>query len=268
MAQPCVRFGGKTFHKRRRQPRLPNPGLAGNEHHLAFTGLGLGPAAKQQFRFFFPANEDSQAGRVQRLETALDRAAPQRHPGLYWLGNALEVPGSKVLKLEQIAEKPSRAVSDDDHIRAGDLLQACREVRCLANNPALLRVPLSDQVPDHNKPGRNADAGLQRGQLEAAHHLDQLEPCPDRPFGIVLVREGIAEVHEHSVAHVFGYKPVEAAHRLGDGFLIGRDDLTQVFRVHPGGERRRPDQIRKHHRNVAALGTLLRLWFSNYGPRR
>ena len=31
----------------------------------------------------------------------------------------------------------------------------------------------------------------------------------------------------------------EAAHRLGDAFLIGRNNLPQVLRVHAGGERRR-----------------------------
>ena len=52
--------------------------------------------------------------------------------------------------------------ADDDHVRLGDPLQARREVRRLADDAALLRLPRSDQVADHDQPGRNADAGLQR----------------------------------------------------------------------------------------------------------
>ena len=40
-------------------------------------------------------------------------------------------------------------------------LQARREVRRLADDAALLRVPRSDQVADHDQPGRDADTGLQ-----------------------------------------------------------------------------------------------------------
>ena len=35
--------------------------------------------------------------------------------------------------------------------------------------------------------------------------------------------------------------------------LIGGNDLAQVLRVHAGGERRRTDQVREHHRDLAAL---------------
>ena len=70
--------------------------------------------------------------------------------------------GSEVLQLEQIAEKLSRALGDDDRVRLGDPLQARREVRRLADDAALLRLTRSDQVADDDQPGRNADAGLQR----------------------------------------------------------------------------------------------------------
>ena len=70
--------------------------------------------------------------------------------------------GPEVLKLEQIAEKLSRALGDDNHVRLGDALQARREVRRLADDAALLRLARSDQVADHDQPGGNADTGLQR----------------------------------------------------------------------------------------------------------
>ncbi len=161
IAQARVRLAGEAFQKRGREPRFADAGLAGEQHHLAFAGLCLGPAPQQQFEFFFPSDEGGQAGRVHRLEAAFHRTRPQRRPGPRRPGDALEVLWPEVLKLEEIAEKLSRAVGDDDHVRLGDALQACREVRRLADDAALLRVPRSDQVADDNQPGRNADTGLQ-----------------------------------------------------------------------------------------------------------
>ena len=150
------------FQQCRRKPRFADPGLAGEQHHLTFAGLCSRPAAQKQFEFFFPPDERGQAARVQRLEAAFNRAWPQRRPGPHRPGDALEVLGPEVLQLEQIAEQFSRALGDDDGVRLGNALQACREVRRLADDAALLRLTRSDQIADHDQPGGNADAGLQR----------------------------------------------------------------------------------------------------------
>ena len=76
----------------------------------------------------------------------------QRRPGPHRPGDALEVFWSEVLKLEQIAEKLSRAFCDDDHVRLGNALQARGEVRRLADDAALLRLTRSDQVADYDQP--------------------------------------------------------------------------------------------------------------------
>jgi hypothetical protein len=103
--------------------RFADAGLSGEQHDLAFTIFRSGPAPQQQFGFFFPSDEGGQAGRVQRLEAAFNRNRPQRRPGPCRPGDALEVPVPEVLKLEEIAEKFSRALGDDDPIRLGDPLQ-------------------------------------------------------------------------------------------------------------------------------------------------
>ena len=97
--------------------------------------------------------------------------------------------------------------------------------------------------------------------LSAVTARDQLQPRPHRPLGVVLMRLRIAEIDQHAVAHVFRHEAAEAAHGLGDAFLIGRNDLAQVLGVHAGGERRRTDQVREHHRDLAALGGVVRLRF-------
>jgi hypothetical protein len=45
-------------------------------------------------------------------------------------------------QFEEIADKSRRAVADDDDIRLGNPLQSRREIRYLANDAALLRLPL------------------------------------------------------------------------------------------------------------------------------
>ena len=90
---------------------------------MAFATLCLRPAPKQEFDFFFPTDKLGQSARVQRLEAAFNRNRPQRRPVPCRLGDALEAPVPEVLKLEEIAEKFSRALGDDDPIRLGDCLQ-------------------------------------------------------------------------------------------------------------------------------------------------
>ena len=162
IAQARVRLGGEAFQQRGREPRFADTGLAGKEHHLAFAGLCSRPAPQQQFEFFFSPDEGGQAARVQGLEAAFRRTRPQRRPGPHRPGDALEVLGPEVLQLEQIAEKFSRGLGNDHHVRLGDPLQARREVRRLADDAALLRLARSDQVADDDQPGRDADTGLQR----------------------------------------------------------------------------------------------------------
>ena len=67
---------------------------------------------------------------------------------------------------------------------------------------------------------------------------------------------GIAEIDEHPVAHVLGYEAAEALHGLSDAPLIGRNDLTQIFRVHARGQRGRADEVGEHHSDLAALGAV------------
>ena len=43
---------------------------------------------------------------------------------------------------------------------------------------------------------------------------------------------GVAEIHQHPVAHVLGYEAVEVLHGVSDAFLVGADDLAEVFGVH------------------------------------
>src|SRR4051794_15811390 len=111
---------------------LPMP-ASPDRHHLAFATLRSWPASQQQFVFFFPANEGSQATRVQGLKAAFNGTCAQRGPDLHGFGDALELSCPEVLQLKEIAEKPSCALGDNDHIRLCESLQTRRELRRLAD---------------------------------------------------------------------------------------------------------------------------------------
>ena len=93
--------------------------------------------------------------------------------------------------------------------------------------------------------------------FSSADRLDQLQPRPHRPLRVILVRLRITEVDQHTVAHVLRDEPAEALHGLGDALLVGGNDLAQVLGVHARRECRRTDEVREHHRDLAALGSVL-----------
>ena len=100
-------------------------------------------------------------------------------------------------------------------------MQACGQVRRLANNTALLRFAGPDKVPDDHQAGGNANPhlyGLRR--RERSNRLDQREASPNGTLSVILMRCRIAEINQHAVAHVFCDEAPEAAHGIGDAPVI------------------------------------------------
>ena len=122
--------------------------------------------------------------------------------------------------------------------------------------PSLLAMILFEKFGQHQPLNRQAERYAREGvPLSLSTLADQvgagcavLEP--------ILRRMTHLTARQHAVAHVFGDEAAEAAHGLGDAFLIRRNDLAQVLRVHARRECRRPDQVREHHRDLAALGSV------------
>ena len=160
-------------------------------------------------------------------------------------------------KLEQIAEELSRTFRNDHSVRLCNALQARRKVGRLADDATLLRFARSDQITDDDEASGNPDSDLKCG-FRSGHDLvdraDQLQPGPNRPFRVVLMRLRIAEIDEHAVAHVFGDEPVVAANHLGDPAMIGADHFAQVLGIEPRREGGRADQVTEHDGELSALG--------------
>ena len=160
-----------------------------------------------------------------------------------------------------IAEHRARGRADDDLVRLRQCLQTRRQVRRLADDRGLRCRSFADLVADDHRsggdadphreldPGRPGDCGIQ-----LRHRIDDVETRPHRTLGLVLMGARVAEIDQDAVAHVLRDKAVVTPDRRAAAALKRRDDIAQIFGVHPGGERRRSHQVAKHHGQLAALG--------------
>ena len=64
------------------------------------------------------------------------------------------------------------------------------------------------------------------GEAAGVDRVDDGKSSTHRPFGVIFVCLGIAEVNQHTIAHVFGDKAGEAGDGVGDDSIIGADDLA------------------------------------------
>ena len=87
---------------------------------------------------------------MQRLEAACNQTRLECHPDVHRARDALKLLCPKILQLEQIPEKLSRALGNDDRVRLSKSLQARRQIWRLTNNAALLRTSRIDHIADNN----------------------------------------------------------------------------------------------------------------------
>ena len=85
------------------------------------------------------------------------------------IGKAGEPLASEILDREQGANLPACRIGDDEAVRLRQRLKPGGKVGRLADDPALLRRTLTDQLADHNQTRGNTDTD---GQA-----FRQLEPC-------------------------------------------------------------------------------------------
>jgi hypothetical protein len=64
----------------------------------------------------------------------------------------------------------------------------------------------------------------------------------------------IAKIPQDPVPHILSDGSTKLAYGFFGAARIGRKDVSQILRVHAGGERRRPDQISEHHCDLTAFG--------------
>ena len=121
----------------RGEARLADAGLTSQDDHAAFASFCLAPSPRQQIDFLSTADQWRRAG-PQCLEPAQHAAFADHAPGVLWLGEAGERFRPQIDEVEQVTHLPPGAVGDDDRVGLGETLDAGGEVRCFADDAALL----------------------------------------------------------------------------------------------------------------------------------
>ena len=163
--------------------------------------------------------------------------------------------GAEIAVLEEIAEQPARARSDDHGVWLSQGLQPSGKVRRFTDDRLLLRRTLANQVADDHQSGSDPDPRLEFDgfDIEATDSVDGAQTRPDCPLGIVLMRARVAKIDQDAVAHVPGDEAVEPGDHLSDGAVIRGDDLAQILGIETRRESGRADQIAEHHRKLPTL---------------
>src|SRR5262245_55638896 len=128
------------------------------------------PAAQQQFELLVPADQRC-GGRAQRFEAAGDAAWPPHPPGWNELGTPVERHLPKIVAVEQVADELAGACRYYDSSGLGDLFQAARKLRCLANKPQPIRA-IAEEIANHDRAGSDTDAqpqGAGAAAIELRH---------------------------------------------------------------------------------------------------
>jgi len=113
---------------------------------------------------------------------------------------------------------------------------------------------LGSTTTDNDHARGNADAGLKLfGQFEPRYRLDQGQSTSRRPLRIVFVRARIAKIDHDPVAHISRDETIETPRDLGNGLMIGGDQITQVLGIPPHRQCGRADEVAEHDRELPAL---------------
>jgi hypothetical protein len=93
---------------------------------------------------------------------------------------------------------------------------------------------------------RQPDALVRRqSHPEEGYGIEDFQPCPHGPLGVVLVRLRIAEIDQQAIPQVLRDVAVKALDHVGTGGLIGAYDLAIVFQVELSGEGSRVHEVAK-----------------------
>ena len=239
------------------EARLPDPGLARDQHRPAAPLARRLPSAEQPAELPPAADQRRQMVAFERVEPALDARLAAHRVDQDGSREALQLPRAEIIQGEETADQAPGVFGDHDLAGAGEGLQARREVRRLADDRLLPRAALADQVAHDDEAGRDADPGREGvagRRPELRHRTGRFQPCPDRALGRVLVRPGPAEVGEHAVAHELRDVALEARDLARDRVLVGADELAHLLRVEAGRERGRADEVAEQDRQPPPLG--------------
>jgi len=118
----------------------------------------------------------------------------------------------------------------------------------------------TDEIADNHQTGGNANAHPQTdtdGSSQLRYRLDKTQPSMDCALRIMLMRSGVTEIGEHTIAQVSGDETAGLVNLLGTAAVIRADHFPQILWVKFSRERGRTDKITKHNGKLATFGSVL-----------
>ena len=231
-------------HHRLHETRLADPGIPHDQDDASLPLGHLLPAVVQEPELLVATDQrrgsDARRRGSARRRVRAERGEGVRHrcrsgdlPDLHRCHEALDREHPEVLVREAIAGEAPRAVRNHDPVRRGQGLQACGEIRCLAQRDPLANRTRLGQVADDHEAGRHADAHVQRpaDPVELPDPGDEREPGANGAHGVVVVAVGVAEIDHGTVAEQQRHEAIEFPHRVRDAPMVGADHVAEILRV-------------------------------------
>ena len=238
------------------QSRLPDAGLAGQQHRLTFAVFRSRPATHCDLEFLSASNEPRQTVRVQRLESVRDRTNADRRIDSRRRRDSLEVRNAEVFEFEKLGDEAVRRLGDRHLAGPGDPLKTCRQVRRVPDHPALVRLTGAQEVADHDDASRDADPHLKTAPVrrpQPGNPLGKREPGAHRSLRVVFVGTRIPEIREDGVAHVLRDVAVLELDRFRARLAAASDRLPHFLGIKSRGQSCRTDEVGKHDRQLPPL---------------
>ncbi len=135
---------------------------------------------------------------------------------------------------EQATGDPLRGLGDDDGVGRGNRLQPGGQVRGFADDIALPRRALADQIADHDETGGDADPRLHPRivwQFDAAYFRQDADCGANGTLCRILEGTGKTEIGQNAIAHELGDEAAVSPDRAGGGVLIAPDQTAEQFGV-------------------------------------
>src|SRR5262245_53942372 len=194
------------------------------------------------------------------LEAALYAARSHHLPERSWCRPPFQREGAHLAINNVSPSEPVRARTNQYCPGLSQSLQACREVRRLADDSLFRRNFIDQQLTYNDRTCRNANASFKRSAEicpEVRYGVTECERSTHCLVGVTLLRERRPEVREHAIAHVSSDLAMVAADNLCDAGMVRRHDPPHVLGIQLRRQCCRADQITEHNRKVTSLRLFL-----------
>jgi hypothetical protein len=237
------------------QARLPEAGLARNEHDLAPTGGRLVESLAEELQLRIPADVRAQPVLGGDVDPGAETRGPDRAEDVDRLGLVLDRSFAQVLEDEVPLGETMRGIAHDDRSRLGDPLHTGGRVRRVADR-LVRELQIRADRAEHDEAAVDTDAepeidpSLTELLLERPEIRLDREAGEDRPCGVVLVGDRCSEEGEHAVAEDLRDGSLEPMDRIQDHVEEATHERADLFGVEPLRERGGTDHVGEQHADL------------------